>query len=28
MPEIHRRCIASIERLDLAGWLDEVLEIR
>jgi len=25
MPEIHRRCIASIERLDLAGWLDEVL---
>lgn len=28
MPEIHRRCIASIERLDLAGWLDEVLGSR
>ncbi len=25
MPEIHRRCIASIERLQLAEWLDEVL---
>jgi aminoglycoside phosphotransferase (APT) family kinase protein len=25
MPEIHRRCIASIERLDLQGWMDEVL---
>lgn len=25
MPEIHHRCIASIERLDLGGWLDDVL---
>jgi aminoglycoside/choline kinase family phosphotransferase len=25
MPEIHRRCIASIERLELGEWLDEVL---
>jgi aminoglycoside phosphotransferase (APT) family kinase protein len=25
MPEIHRRCIASIERLELGQWLDEVL---
>lgn len=25
MPEIHRRCIASIERLELAQWMDEVL---
>ena len=26
MPEIHRRCIASIERLQLGAWLDEVLD--
>jgi aminoglycoside/choline kinase family phosphotransferase len=26
MPEIHRRCIASIERLELGKWLDEVIE--
>jgi aminoglycoside phosphotransferase (APT) family kinase protein len=25
MPEIHRRCIASIERLELGKWLDEVI---
>ena len=25
MPEIHRRCLASIERLQLGSWLDEVL---
>lgn len=25
MPEIHRRCLASIERLQLGDWLDEVL---
>ncbi len=25
MPEIHRRCIASIDRLRLGEWLDEVL---
>ncbi len=24
MPEIHRRCIASIERLELGNWLEEV----
>jgi len=28
MPEMRRRCIAAIERLDLAGWLDEVLGSR
>ena len=25
MPEIHRRCVASIERLALGDWLDETL---
>ena len=25
MPEIHRRCMASIERLELGQWLDEVI---
>jgi hypothetical protein len=26
MPEIHRRCIASIERLELGKLLDEVID--